>query len=122
MPATGPPLTPRHRTLTAQLAASIDLPGYPAAINITIPLPSTGDPVDWEGYADEAEIYITIACFTELDMKIYGAYVAFNVSEIPFFEKFWFGITPTREDPLTLPDLFVKVPFSTNDATLTIMS
>ena len=118
----GPPTTPASRILTAQLLADIDLPGYPKSLNITLPLPPTGDPVDWEGYADEAEIYITIACFTDLEMKIYGAYVAFNVSELPFFEYFWFGIQPTQEDPLSLPDLFHKPPFSNNSARLTIMS
>lgn len=118
----GPPAVPADRILTAQLVATIDLPGYPKAINVTLQLRPIDAPFEWEGEAEAAEIYISVACFTTPDMQIYGAYIGFNVSELPFFDNFWLDITPTNMDPLTLPDLSTKVPFSENSASLTIMS
>jgi hypothetical protein len=118
----GPELVPALRILTAQVVGGFDVPGYPKAFNVAFPLDPLPTPYHWWGETFFDFIAIAVGVFKNFDDDRYAVYTSFAVSEVPTFEHEWFQVLPTKDDPLSLPDLYHKYPFSDNSAQVTITS
>jgi len=116
----GPDPPAAARYLTALIGAFLAQTGLPAGVNMTMTLNPQADPLDWLGSSSAPGFFAEVWLGKQAGLDLYDVYLEFSVAGSPFYGKLWSNVTPTVENPLSLPDLSYKDPSTGDTATLTI--
>ncbi len=113
-----PPASARY--LTALIGGFLAETGLPEGINMQMSLNPEPTPYDWLGSSSAPGFFAEVWLGKQEDLDVYDVVITFLTGGAPFFTKTWWDITPTVEDPLSLPDLNYRDPSTGNQATLSI--